>query len=286
MFDFYSKVAEIKNSGKDLVVVTVTEKSGMGPADVGKKMAVVDDGSAFGTVGGGAIEYYAREKCKEVIKNRQSFTEKYCLFDREVHVDEGEVKLNMACGGHVTLFYEFVGPKQYVYIFGAGHCGAALARILRPLNFFTTIIDERKSVIDALDDSANVKVNQGFVEYIEKNGIPDNRYIVVCTPSHQNDYNVLDAILRLNIKPKYFGMLCSKKKVRDYLDRSFESFGKDIDLHNFYSPIGLQTGGDSPEEVAISIAGEILSVYWGKEEINSHMRDTVKENYDYFHKKD
>ena len=286
MFDFYSKVAEIKNSGKDLVVVTVTEKSGMGPADVGKKMAVVDDGSAFGTVGGGAIEYYAREKCKEVIKNRQSFTEKYCLFDREVHVDEGEVKLNMACGGHVTLFYEFVGPKQYVYIFGAGHCGAALARILRPLNFFTTIIDERKSVIDALDDSANVKVNQGFVEYIEKSGIPDNRYIVVCTPSHQNDYNVLDAILRLNIKPKYFGMLCSKKKVRDYLDRSFESFGKDIDLHSFYSPIGLQTGGDSPEEVAISIAGEILSVYWGKEEINSHMRDTVKENYDYFHKKD
>ena len=276
MFDFYSKVAEIKNSGKDLVVVTVTEKSGMGPADVGKKMAVVDDGSAFGTVGGGAIEYYAREKCKEVIKSRQSFTEKYCLFDREVKVDDGEVKLNMACGGHVTLFYEFVGPKQYDYIFGAGHCGAALARILRPLNFFTTIIDERKSVIDALDDSANVKVNQGFVEYIEKSGIPDNRYIVVCTPSHQNDYNVLDAILRLNIKPKYFGMLCSKKKVRDYLDRSFESFGKDIDLHSFYSPIGLQTGGDSPEEVAISIAGEILSVYYGKEDINSHMRDLAK----------
>lgn len=119
----------------------------------------------------------------------------------------------MACGGHVTLFYEFVGPKQFVYIFGAGHCGAALAKLLRPLNFYVTIIDERKSVIDALDDSANVKVNKGFVEYIEENHIPDNRYIVVCTPSHQNDYNVLDAILRLNIKPKYFGMLCSKRKL-------------------------------------------------------------------------
>ena len=284
MLDFYSKVAELRSQGKDMVIVTVTEKQGMGPADVGKKMVVTEDNQAFGTVGGGAIEYYAREKCKEVIQRRESFTEKYCLFDREVKVDDGEVKLNMACGGHVTLFYEFVGPKQYVYIFGAGHCGTALAKILRPLNFFITIIDERKSVIDALDDSANIKVNEGFVEYIDKHGLPDNRYIIVCTPSHTNDYNVLNKVLELGIKPKYFGMLCSKKKVKDYLARAFETFGDNIDLTNFYSPIGLQTGGDSPEEVAISIAGEILAVFYGKEDINSHMRDTVPENQKYFKK--
>ena len=284
MLDLYAKVAELTKQGKDLVIVTVTEKQGMGPADVGKKMVVTEDNQAFGTCGGGSIEYYAREKCKEVIRKRESFTEKYCLFDREVKVDDGEVKLNMACGGHVTLFYEFVGPKQYVYIFGAGHCGAALARVLRPLNFFTTIIDERKSVIDALDDSANVKVNEGFVEYIEKHGLPDNRYIVVCTPSHTNDYNVLNKVLELKIKPKYFGMLCSKKKVKDYLSRAFETFGEDIDLSNFYSPIGLQTGGDSPEEVAISIASEILSVHYGKEALSSHMRDSVPENAKYFKK--
>ena len=284
MLDLYAKVAELTKQGKDLVIVTVTEKQGMGPADVGKKMVVTEDNQAFGTCGGGSIEYYAREKCKEVIRKRESFTEKYCLFDREVKVDDGEVKLNMACGGHVTLFYEFVGPKQYVYIFGAGHCGAALARVLRPLNFFTTIIDERKSVIDALDDSANVKVNEGFVEYIEKHGLPDNRYIVVCTPSHTNDYNVLNKVLELKIKPKYFGMLCSKKKVKDYLSRAFETFGEDIDLSNFYSPIGLQTGGDSPEEVAISIASEILSVHYDKESLSSHMRDSVPENAKYFKK--
>ncbi len=284
MVDLYSKIAELKASGKDLVIVTVTEKSGMGPADVGKKMVVTEDNEAFGTVGGGSIEYYAREKCKDVIKMRESFSEKYVLFDRDVKVDDGEIKLDMACGGRVTLFYEFVGPKQYVYIFGAGHCGAALARILRPLNFFVTIIDERKSVIDSLDDSANIKVNEGFVEYIEKHGLPNDRYIIVCTPSHTNDYNVLNKVLELNIKPKYFGMLCSKKKVKDYLSRAFETYGEDIDLTNFYSPIGLQTGGDSPEEVAISIAGEILAHHYGKSDINSHMRDLVPENAKYFEK--
>lgn len=276
MVDIYKELDKLRKQGKDAVIVTVTEKSGMGPADVGKKMLVTEGNVAFGTVGGGAIEYYAREKCKEVLEKRISFSEKYILNDRTVSVDDGSIILPMACGGKVTLFYEFVGPKQYVYIFGAGHCGAALARVLKPLGFFTTIIDERDYVINALDDAADVKVNEGFVEYIEKHGLPDNRYIVVCTPSHQNDFHVLNKILELKIKPKYFGMLCSKKKIGDYLEKAYQLYGKDIDLTNFYSPIGLQTGGDSPEEVAISIAGEILSVFYNKADINSHMRDLAK----------
>ncbi|MBQ6920637.1 MAG: XdhC family protein [Bacilli bacterium] len=276
MVDIYKELDKLRKQGKDAVIVTVTEKSGMGPADVGKKMLVTEGNVAFGTVGGGAIEYYAREKCKEVLENRISFSEKYILNDRTVSVDDGSIILPMACGGKVTLFYEFVGPKQYVYIFGAGHCGAALARVLKPLGFFTAIIDERDYVINALDDAADVKVNEGFVEYIEKHGLPDNRYIVVCTPSHQNDFHVLNKILELKIKPKYFGMLCSKKKIGDYLEKAYQLYGKDIDLTNFYSPIGLQTGGDSPEEVAISIAGEILSVFYNKADINSHMRDLAK----------
>ena len=198
------------------------------------------------------------------------------LNDKDIKVAEDEVKLNMACGGTATLFYEFVGPKQYVYIFGGGHCGAALAKLLKPLGFFVTIIDNRKEVIDALDDSANVKVNQDFVEYIVENKNLDNRYVVVSTPNHISDFDVLNKIFELDIKPRYFGMLCSKKKVNDYLTRLRSSLGHDVDLTNFYSPIGLQTGGDSPEEVAISIASEILSIYYGKDKINSHMRDVAK----------
>lgn len=276
--DIYKKIEELRNQGKDAVIVTVTEKSGMGPADVGKKMLVTEGNIAFGTVGGGSIEYFAREKCKEVLKCRSSFTEKYILNDQDVSVDDGSIILPMACGGKATLFYEFVGPKQYVYIFGGGHCGAALAKLLKPLGFFTTIIDDRKEVIEALDDSADSKVCEGFEDYISEHGIPDNRYIVVSTPSHKYDFDVLDKIFELNIKPKYFGMLCSKKKIGDYLSLLHEKYGDNLDLSNFYSPIGLQTGGDSPEEVAISIAGEILSVYYEKDKINSHMRDLAKYN--------
>lgn len=273
MVDIYSKLQEFRSQGKDAVIVTVTEKEGMGPADVGKKMIVTENNVAFGTIGGGAIEYFAREKCKDILLSRQSLSEKYVLMDRNIQVDDGQIVLPMACGGKATLFYEFIGPKQYVYIFGAGHCGAALARILKPLGFHITIIDNRKEVVDALDDSADIKVVDNFAAYIEKHRIPDNRYVVVCTPGHESDYDVLNKIFELNIKPRYFGMLCSKKKVSDYLNKLHESFKGKVDLSNFYAPIGLQTGGDSPEEVAISIASEILSIYYGKDKINAHMRD-------------
>ena len=281
MTDFYQKLNEFRSLGKDVVLVTVTEKDGMAPSDVGKKMLVSEDNQAFGTIGGGTIEYYAREKCKEVLKSRESFSEKYVLTDQDINVENDTVVLPMACGGKVTLFYEFLGPKQYVYIFGGGHCGAALAKVLKPLGFYTTIIDYRQDVIDALDDSADVKVCQGFIEYLENHRIPDNRYVVVSTPSHTYDFDVLDKIFELGIKPKYFGMLCSKKKIGDYLKRLEEKYRK-VNLDNFYSPIGLPTGGDSPEEVAISIASEILSIYYGKDKKISHLRDSVPEEIKYF----
>lgn len=281
MADFYQKINEFRSLGKDVVLVTVTEKDGMAPSDVGKKMLVSEDNQAFGTIGGGTIEYYAREKCKEVLKSRESFSEKYVLTDQDINVENDTVVLPMACGGKVTLFYEFLGPKQYVYIFGGGHCGAALAKVLKPLGFYTTIIDYRQDVIDALDDSADVKVCQGFIEYLENHRIPDNRYVVVSTPSHTYDFDVLDKIFELGIKPKYFGMLCSKKKIGDYLKRLEEKYRK-VNLDNFYSPIGLPTGGDSPEEVAISIASEILSIYYGKDKKISHLRDSVPEEIKYF----
>ena len=276
MIDIYEKLAELKKDGQDAVIITVTNKEGMGPCDVGKKLIVGSNGKFFGTIGGGSIEHYAIEKAKKLLIERKSLSENYVLNDKTIEVNKGDIKLNMACGGSTTLFYEFIGPKQYIYIFGGGHCGAALARVLKPLGFYTIIIDNRKEIIDGLDDSANEKVCDDFVDYLSKKTLRDNCYIVVATPSHISDYDVLDKILELKLKPKYFGMLCSKKKIADYLNKVHEKYGNDIDLSNFYSPIGLPIGGDSPEEVAISIASEILSIYYDKADINYHMRDLTK----------
>lgn len=273
MFDLYSKVSEFRQKGEDVVIITVTEKEGMGPADVGKKMLITQNGESFGTVGGGAIERYAQNKAKDIFKSRVSLTEKYVLFEKDIKVDEGEVQLRMACGGKATLFYEFLGPKEYVYIFGGGHCGAALARLLSALDYYVTIIDYRPEIISSLKEG-DQKVQENFVEYVKKHPELNGRFIVVSTPSHTYDYAVLDEVFNQGIKPKYFGMLCSKKKIKDYLRDLYAKHGQNVDLSTFYSPIGLSTGGDSPEDVALAIASEIQAIHFGKEV--KHLRDDYK----------
>lgn len=269
MDSIFERMLELKQKGVPLMVVTAVAKEGAGPVDVGKKMVVTENNGAFGTVGGGAIEFYAREKCKHLLQEKNHFLETYLLSEGKIFPETKT--LPMVCGGKVTLYYEYVGPTETVYIFGAGHVAKALANVLKTLNFHLTVIDDRKEVIDVFT-GADTLVNLPFVEYIEKYGIEPNSMVVVSTPSHKFDYHVMNKIIEKNFKPKYVGMLCSPEKLDDYLGKTYETFGKDIDLSNFYSPIGLDTGGNTPEAIAISIAAEMLAVSNGKTG-HRHMRE-------------
>lgn len=267
--NIYELTNKYVKQGKQIVVVSVVEKSGEGPVEVGKKMLVTST-DAYGTVGGGALEYNAREYCKTILKNKKSETKTYLLNEGKILKDAET--LDMACGGKVTLFFEYIGPSEYIYIFGAGHCGQALSNVLATLNYHVTIIDEREEVINNFKGGDDV-VHSPFAQYIDDYGLEENSFVVVATPSHKYDYNVIDKVIEKNFKLKYIGMLCSNKKLNDYLDITYKKFGKGINLKNFYSPIGLDTGGGSPEEIAISIASEILAVSNDKPNHN-HMRET------------
>lgn len=266
--ELYEKLNGYLNQGIACMMVTVVEKSGEGPLEVGKKMLVTEADEAFGTVGGGAIEYEAREHCKTLIKASKSELKKYVLYEGKV-VSDAQT-LPMACGGMATLFFEYIGVKAYVYIFGGGHVGQALARVLKTLGYHLTVIDDREEVIERFA-GADRKVQKPFVTFIEEEHIRDNSYIVVCTPSHKHDYNVLHSIIEKELKPRYIGMLCSKIKLKDYLTKTYDAFGSDVDLEHFYSPIGLDTGGGSPEEIAVSIAAEMLTIMYDKKG-HRHMR--------------
>lgn len=266
--DIFERLIEYKKRGIACMVVTVIEKSGEGPVTVGKKMLVTEGDEAFGTVGGGAVEYEARDHCKTLIANQQNDLITY-VFNEGKIVKDATV-LPMACGGKATLFFDYIGVKAYVYIFGAGHVGQALAKVLKTMNYHLTVIDHREEVIEAFT-GADKKYHQSFTDFVKVEGIKEGSYVIVCTPSHKYDYNVLDQVFTQKLKPKYIGMLCSMTKLNDYLNKTYEKFGKEIDLSHFYSPIGLDTGGGSPAEIAISIAAEMLAVGYQKEG-HKHMR--------------
>lgn len=278
MLDLYEKIIYYKQKNQDMVLVTAVDKEGEGPAEVGKKMLVIDLEHHFGTVGGGALEYYAIKKAVELLKTRSHFTEKYVLDKGKVIIDAKT--LPMVCGGTVTLYYEFIGFKNFVYIFGGGHVGQALAKVLKPLQYYLILIDERKEIVDQFED-AHEKHHMAFAKYIEVNAIKDHSLVVVVTPSHTHDYHVINKILEYQLKPKYIGMMCSSEKLKDYLKATYERFGRDIDLSHFYSPIGLNLGGGSPEEIAISIASELLAIEHNKKN-HEHMRDLIDDNDHYW----
>lgn len=270
--DLYEKLVDLKQAGISAMLVTVIDKNGEGPVEVGKKMLVTGEDQAFGTVGGGALEHAARELAKAYLITHTSTTKRYLLAEGKV-LEDSET-LPMACGGSCTLFFDYVGAKGHVYVFGAGHVGQALVNVLQTMPYFITIIDDRKEVVAAFKGGNQVHC-MSFTEYIEKNRLQEGSYVIVCTPSHKEDYHVLHTLLKLNLRPKYFGMLCSKTKLRDYLSKTYEVFGDKIDLSHFYSPIGLDIGGGSPEEIAISIASEMLAVEYDKKG-HLHMRGEYK----------
>jgi len=277
--NIYQLTNKFINEGVPIIVVSVVEKKGDGPVEIGKKLLVTKHEQAFGTVGGGALEYDAREYCKEIFKTRKSVTKTYLL--NEGHVVKDATTLPMACGGKVTLFFEYIGPNEHIYIFGAGHCGQALTTILKTMNYHVTVVDDREHVVKQFKGADDL-VLMPFAQYIEDNGLMEGSFVVVATPSHKHDYNVINKVIEKNIKLRYIGMLCSPKKLQEYLDLTYERFSKDIDLSNFYSPIGLDTGGGSPEEIAISIASEILAVSNNKQG-HKHMRETItNDSYRYW----
>ncbi len=268
--NIYNRINDYIVKGTPIVVVTTTAKQGEGPVEVGKKMVVTATNEAYGTVGGGALEYNARELCKEIFIKRESFSETYYL--NENKIVEDAVTLDMVCGGKVTLYYEYIGPKEHVYIFGAGHVSQALTNVIQTLNYHITIIDERKEVCDQFKGDVTM-INKPFVTFLEEHKLATKAMVVVCTPSHKHDYNVLNYIIKNKIDTKYIGMLCSSKKLAEYIDYTRKEFGTSINLKNFYSPIGLDLGGGSPEEIAISIASEMLLISHNKK-APAHMRDT------------
>jgi xanthine dehydrogenase accessory factor len=267
--DLFRKISEITSQGKACVLVTVVETEGSGPMTVGKKMLVQDDGSSLGTVGGGALEYEAIEVSKQIVKDRQSRLVSYLL--QEGAVKEGLKTVPMVCGGTAKLFYEYLSGGDSVYIFGGGHVGRALARQLGLLGYYTILVDDRKDIFSDLPE-AGQSIHESFHAYAGRAPIDESSYVIVCTPSHANDYDVVRTLLNRGVRPCYLGLLASSAKKADFIARIKKEYGRDVDLSHLYSPVGLDIGGASPEEIALSIAAEISAVKHGKNEIR-HMRD-------------
>jgi len=169
-----------------------------------------------------------------------------------------EESLHIERTGSQTMIVEHFMPKSRMFVFGGGHIALPLVRIASMLNFHVVLYDDRPAFANAARfPDAHEIICDSFDKVSVLVEIRRSDYVVIITRGHQHDEDCLRAILRGTL-PYYMGMIGSKRRVaivkKHLKDEGFDS--KKVDM--LHAPIGLAIGAVTPEEIAVSIAAEVV----------------------------
>jgi len=245
----FAKTEEIIQGQQPAALCIVIETHGSTPRKQGAKMIVYADGSIYGSIGGGSIEKEVAETAVNLIASGKPVKIVFNL-DKD---------LGMHCGGTMEVYIEPLNPLQKLFIFGAGHIGKSLAGFARELEFSVTLFDPREEIFrDEVFAGFNIN-NKDYFQAIEEAVYDDNTYIVIVTPKHIYDEDILAAVAR---KPHaYLGMIGSNRKV-DLLKTRFleEKILTKEELEKIDMPIGIKFKAETPQEIAISILAKLIDI--------------------------
>jgi xanthine dehydrogenase accessory factor len=158
------------------------------------------------------------------------------------------------------LFQEKLGFKNKLFIVGGGHCALALSELASKMDFHISLFDDR-SDLNTLAKNRFVHEKTIFENYEKiRDFIPsgEKHFVVVMTLGYLTDEIVIRALLDKDFK--YFGVLGSKAKMATLLKNLKREGFPEEKLNKIYTPIGLQINSRTPEEIAVSIAAEIIAV--------------------------
>ena len=313
-----------------VVLMVVVQSLGSSPGRPGFKMAVAEDGTLFGSIGGGIMEVNLVETAKEFLtldyneatikfghphvftkyqdhrKDRPNSSGMICSgkqrvlffkiepsdYERLISIKDSFTKFNqgilLISKSEITIltpemehfdsyrdskenyyfiekekafgYWEKIGFKNQLFIIGGGHCAFALSELMSKLDFHITVFDDRPNLNTLQKNSFANRVE--IIESYEKIGelidSDPNAYVVVMTLGYKFDEIVIRQLFAKNFK--YIGVLGSKAKMRTLL-KNLEKEGFDKSkLAQIHTPIGLPINSHTPEEIAVSIAAEIIAV--------------------------
>ncbi len=243
------KAFDASLKGQSFAFATIIDATAKGtPRKAGAKMVVLADGSIAGTIGGGRNEKAAIAECRKAIKTGQPTTATYNYFGRE-----GE----SVCGGQMKVFIQpFAGQRHWI-ICGAGHIALPLSFLGKLLNCKVTVIDDRKEFADKKRfPHVDKIICARHAEGLKKEMLNDNTYVIIVTQGNEYDYECLKAAIKQDMA--YLGVISSKAKRIKFFNR-LKNEGVSEKLFNKVTiPTGLDIGAQTPEEIAISIAAEII----------------------------
>ncbi|MCU0750716.1 MAG: xanthine dehydrogenase accessory protein XdhC [Akkermansiaceae bacterium] len=246
------QAAELDRAGLPFAMVTLVESLGSAPQDAGARMIVTPNGLHAGTVGGGKVEAKAIAHAMEMLSKRSDQPE---LVNWTLKGDVG-----MTCGGSVKFFFETHHAHVWrIVIFGAGHVTQALVPVLLPLKCYLTVFDTRADWLEKLPAARNLSVMASDCLADEVDALPDDIFLICMTQGHSTDLPVIARALTRKQFP-YIGVIGSKAKAA-VLKKELQQAGVPEErAGDFHCPIGLDFGNNDPNEIALSIAAQLLTI--------------------------
>ena len=247
---FLETCLELDEKNEAYIIVTLVKTRGSAPQEVGAKIFVGTEGHIAGTIGGGKVEEKVIEYSKKMLFGSESFN--YVEWNLQTDV-------KMTCGGVVDFIFEKVDkrPDWKIAIFGAGHVAQELVRVLLRLNCFITCIDPRLEWLNKLpEDRKLLKIPKNEMSEIVSSLDP-NTFIASMTMGHSFDLPILNEALKRNVFP-YIGVIGSSSKAVVLKNDLLKSGCSELMLQKLYCPIGESFGNNSPSEIAISIASQLI----------------------------
>ena len=330
MKELFETARKSMEEKQDLVFVTTISSSGSSPRGAGSKMLVLENGTSYGTIGGGNVEYVSIQHAREVLKQKQSCTRGFALHPDQV------ADLGMICGGDVVIFFQYIswenqdfydlctrilkswdknentwlifditeetvwkaglyeeqegltglelsdpspllqtkavqkvldGRKYYceplvqkgrVYIFGGGHVAQALVPVLARLEFRCVVFDDREAFSNPqVFPEAEQCILGDFNRISDYLSIQPQDYVCIMSRGHQYDYLIQKQIL--TTPAYYIGVMGSRKKKEVIRQKLLADGFSQEDISRITTPIGLDILAETPEEIAVSIAGQLIA---------------------------
>ena len=258
-------------AGERVAIASVVQASGSVPGKPGARLAISSSGEKFGTIGGAGLELKVEKELQEILLRDLSDLRKKggkvesFLLNRNGKGKEASA-LDSLCGGQVKVAMEVITPRPHILIAGGGHVGLSIAKVCDSLEWLYSVFDVREEYCNRQRyPNAEGNFCSSVEEFLQKESSDSmTRFSDILLLSHDwsVDEEMLIGLLQLckeGRRPR-IGAIGSKKKWSAFEKKAVESGVEKRLIDSVRCPIGLDIGADTPEEIAIAVCAEVLSL--------------------------
>ena len=254
MQNWITLLAEFKAKQEPIAFITVTKCLGSAPCVVGSRMLVTKNKQIHGTIGGGKLEFKAIDEAITALNENKIIESSYTLGP----------EFEQCCGGKVEFMIEPMNQSPELFLFGAGHIGVEICKLLVGTPFNVNLIDSRENWFSNIDLHESISTHQtsetDFKTFKDVVKWGSNCYVLVLTHNHAVDFDIISMALQNDTK--FLGLIGSKTKKARFNNMLIKQMNIPEGMTNVVCPIGLEIGGDTPKEIAISVVAQLLQTHY------------------------